>query len=183
MVNDKKFTWITEIHIVDYDPGWPGEFKKESRRLRAVLGDRALAIHHIGSTAVRGLPAKPVVDLMVEVADLGIVQQMTDQFEQAGYEVLGESGIPGRHFITRNALGKRTHDIHIFQTGHREIDQMILFRDHLRQNPDAAKAYGRLKKDLAEQFRHEPIAYTQAKSDFIMNAVMTRKEQLSNQGE
>lgn len=179
MASDDSFTWITEVRLVEYDPSWPREFEQEAQRLRAVLGDKALAIHHVGSTAVPGLPAKPVVDLMVEVADLSAIQQITEQFQEAGYEVLGENGIPGRHFITRNAERERTHDVHIFQTGHTEIEQMILFRDRLRQDPDEATAYRELKNDLADEYRHDPIAYTQGKSEFIMNAVAAQKKQLA----
>lgn len=183
MASENDFTWITEVHLSEHDPNWPEEFEEEARRLGSLLRENALAIHHIGSTAVPGLPAKPVVDLMVEVTDLSVVQQMTGQFEEAGYEVLGESGIPGRHFLTRNAGGERTHDVHIFQTGHKEIEQMILFRDRLRQNPDVAAAYSQLKKDLANKHRYDPIAYTQAKSEFIMNAVGAQRAQLADRSE
>jgi GrpB-like predicted nucleotidyltransferase (UPF0157 family) len=116
LASQDNFTWITEIHLAQYDPNWPKEFESEAEILRGLLGDQAIAIHHIGSTAVPGLDAKPVVDLMVEVTELETVQSMTDEFENAGYEVLGENGIPGRHFVTRNSGGERTHDIHIFQT-------------------------------------------------------------------
>ena len=178
MTNQDDFTWITEIHLTKYDPSWPVEFEVEAEILRGLLGEEALAIHHIGSTAVPGLDAKPVVDLMVEVKDLETVQSMKDEFKNAGYEVRGESGIPGRHFITRNSYGERTHDIHIFQTGHNEIEQMILFRDRMREKSAEAEAYSELKNELANQHRQDPIRYTQEKTDFIMRAIKAQKEKL-----
>jgi GrpB-like predicted nucleotidyltransferase (UPF0157 family) len=182
LTDQNNFTWITEIHLDGYDPEWPKQFRAEAEKLSELLGDTALGIHHIGSTAVPGLAAKPVVDLMVEVTNLETIQSMTGEFNKAGYEVLGESGIPGRHFVTRNSDGVRTHDIHIFQTGHTEIEQMILFRDRMRENPSEAEAYSIMKYELANQYRHDPIRYTQEKSEFIMNSIKAQKEHLTGAG-
>ena len=179
MTDQNNFTWITEIHLTKYDPNWPTQFEAEAEILNGLLGDTALAIYHIGSTAVPGLDAKPVVDLMVEVTDLETVQSMTNEFNKAGYEVLGESGIRGRHFITRNSGGERTHDIHLFQTGHTEIEQMILFRDRMRENPSEATVYSDLKNELAKQHRQDPIRYTQGKTEFILNSVKAQKEKFN----
>ena len=176
MTDQADFTWIADIHLTEYDPQWPKQFEAEAEILGELLGDTALAIHHIGSTAVAGLDAKPVIDLMVEVTDLETVQSMTDEFNKAGYEVLGESGIPGRHFVTRNSDRERTHDIHFFQTGHIEIEQMILFRDRMRENPIEAEAYSKLKNELAKQYRHDPIRYTQEKTEFIMKSIKAQKD-------
>jgi GrpB-like predicted nucleotidyltransferase (UPF0157 family) len=173
------FTWITEVHLAEYDPNWPDMFKAESEIARELLGNTAVAIHHIGSTAVPGLVAKPIVDLMIEVSDLERVQSMTDEFKAAGYEVLGESGIPGRHFITRNSAGQRTYDIHIFQTGHHEIEQMILFRDRMLENPAEAEAYSKLKRKLANQYQYDPVRYTQEKTEFIVSAIEAQRSKVS----
>ena len=182
MTDSKGFTWITEVRIVPYDPSWPDQFEAEAEILRQLLGESALAIHHVGSTAVQGLSAKPVVDLMVEVPDLTLVQSMTSEFEAAGYEVRGEGGILGRHFVTRNAAGQRTHDIHIFPTGHRELEQMILFRDRMREDPEEAQAYSELKRRLAERYKQDPVRYTQEKTDFIVNAVRRQREKMAGRG-
>jgi GrpB-like predicted nucleotidyltransferase (UPF0157 family) len=170
-MSQDEFTWITEIYLVDYDPKWPEMFKEEAKILLELLEDILVSITHIGSTAVPGLDAKPIVDLMVEVTNLEKVQSMQEEFQNAGYEVLGENGISGRHFVTRNSEGKRTHDIHIFQTGHKEIEQMILFRDRMLENPLEAEAYSALKNDLANRYHDDPIRYTQGKTDFILSSV------------
>ena len=182
-MSQDDFTWITEVKLVEYNPNWPEMFKAESEILHDLLEDIAIGIHHIGSTAVLGMDAKPVVDLMVEATDLEIVQSMTDEFKKAGYEVLGESGIPGRHFITRNSAGKRTHDIHIFQSAHKEIEQMILFRDRMRENASEAEAYSELKHDLASKHRHDPVRYTQEKTEFILRALDAQKSKVSGRRE
>ena len=173
-----EFTWITEIRLVDYDPKWPNMFNGEAKILRDLLQDMVVSINHIGSTAVPGLDAKPVVDLMVEVTNLEKVQSMQEEFQNAGYEVLGENGIPGRHFVTRNSAGERTHDIHIFETGHKEIEQMILFRDRMIENPKEAESYSELKNELAAQYRDDPIGYTQGKTEFILSAIEAQREKI-----
>jgi GrpB-like predicted nucleotidyltransferase (UPF0157 family) len=183
MSDQNENTWITEIHLVEYDPQWPKKFEAEAAILHEVLGENAISIEHIGSTAVPGMDAKPVVDLMVEVLNLDKIQSMEEVFVEVGYEVLGESGIPGRHFITRNAKGTRTHDVHIFETDHNEVERMVLFRDHLRENPEAAKNYSELKHRLAIEFQKDPIRYTRGKSEFILNAVETQRRNIAAGGE
>ena len=171
MADQDEFTWITEVHLAEYDPDWPGEFIAESRMIREVLGEKVVDVHHVGSTAVNNLIAKPIIDLLVEVADLEPIDAMTESFMEAGYEVRGESGLPGRRFLTRNEEGQRTHDIHIFQTGHDEIAQMLLFRDRLRENPDVASSYADLKRELAAKFHDDVLRYTQEKTEFILGSV------------
>ncbi len=175
-MSEDEFTWITEIQLVDYDANWPQKFQEEAEILHDLLDEIIVSIHHIGSTAVPGLNAKPVVDLMVEVIDIEEVRSMNDEFQKAGYEVLGENGISGRHFITRNLEGERTHDVHIFQIGHKEIEQMILFRDRMLENPLEAEAYSELKNDLANQYHDDPIRYTQGKTDFILSAIAAQRD-------
>ncbi len=175
MADQDEFTWITEVLLAEYDPDWPVEFISESRRVQDVLGEKVVGVHHVGSTAVNNLIAKPVIDLLVEVADLEPIDAMTDSFIDAGYEVRGESGIPGRRFLTRNEEGQRTHDIHIFQTGHNEIAQMLLFRDRLRESPDVAASYADLKRELAAKFPDDVLRYTQEKTEFILGAVEAQR--------
>ena len=179
MANQNEFTWITEVHLAEYDPDWPGEFLAESKRIREVLGKIVVGVHHVGSTAVSNLIAKPIIDLLVEVTDLEPIEAMTDSFIEAGYEVRGESGIPGRRFLTRNEEGQRTHDIHIFQTGHDEIAKMLLFRDRLRENPDIATSYANLKRELAAKFYDDVSRYTQEKTDFILGAIEAQRRVVS----
>ena len=179
MADQDEFTWITEVLLAEYDPDWPGEFISESRRVQEVLGEKVVDVHHVGSTAVNNLIAKPIIDLLVEVADLEPIDAMTDSFIGAGYEVRGESGIPGRRFLTRNEEGQRTHDIHIFQTGHDEIAKMLLFRDRLRENPDIATSYANLKRELAAKFHDDVSRYTQEKTDFILGAVEAQRRVVS----
>lgn len=182
-MSQDDFTWIAEVRLTEYNPDWPEMFVTESEVLHELLGENAVGIHHVGSTAIPCMVAKPVVDLLVEVSDLEVVQFMTEEFKSAGYEVLGESGIPGRHFITRNSDGERTYDVHIFQSSHKEIGQMILFRDRMRENPSEAEAYSGLKQELANKYRHDPVRYTQEKSEFILGAIEAQKSEVSRREE
>ena len=96
------------ITVVDYDPDWPRQFQAEAARIRAVLGDNCAAIYHIGSTAVPGLAAKPILDIMLVVENLEAVDRAAPAFEAMGYEYLGEFGIPGRAICGRAGMSGPT---------------------------------------------------------------------------
>ena len=136
------------IVVVDYDPLWPLLFRKEADAISRILGDNLVLIHHIGSTSVPFLAAKPIIDIMPVVKDLSDVDAVSEEFVKLGYEYLGEFGIKGRRYLRKGGQ-KRTHQIHIFQM---EDDTNILrhlaFRDYLRSHRDVAMEYAELKKDL-----------------------------------
>ena len=138
-------------------------------------GKKVVCVHHVGSTAVINQIAKPIIDLLVEVADLEPIASMTDSFIEAGHKVRGESGIPGRRFLTWNKDWLRTYDIHIFQTGNDEIVHILLFRDRLRENPDVSTSYADLRRELAAKFHDDVLRYTQEKSEFILGAVVAQR--------
>lgn len=156
---------VVRIEVVEYDPRWPLLYEEERARIAAVLGGAAESIEHIGSTSVPGLPAKPLIDILVTVARLGPAAQYVGSFERLGYEhfpILGNA--------ERYAFGKgipHTHHIHVVQHGGEEHLRPIIFRDYLRAHPEVARQYGELKYALAERFRHDRQAYNQAKTDFI----------------
>jgi GrpB-like predicted nucleotidyltransferase (UPF0157 family) len=158
---------IRVIEIVPYDAEWPSLFQAESDNIRKVFGDEIIAIHHIGSTAIPGIKAKPVLDFMIEVRSIDRV----DGFDQAmmglNYEPLGEYGISGRRYFRKDTNGVRTHHVHIFQVGHAEIDRHIDFRDYLRLHREDAHAYSQLKESLAQKYRYDSQGYNDAKSAFI----------------
>lgn len=102
------------IIVTDYDPRWPAEYEKESEKIKAILGENCVAIYHIGSTAVPGLAAKPIIDIMPVVRSLEKTDQKASEFEKEGYEYLGEFGIRGRRYL-RKGQDERTHQVHIFE--------------------------------------------------------------------
>lgn len=155
------------VEIVDYDPAWEQAFLAEKQRFERILKDNCVAVHHIGSTSVPGLAAKPVIDIMPVVKSLEAVDALAGEFEQLGYEVLGEFGIPGRRFMRRGG-DDRTHNVHVFaQTDTDNINRHLGFRDYLRQRQEARAAYEALKRKLAVRFPQDIQAYNQGKDAFI----------------
>jgi GrpB-like predicted nucleotidyltransferase (UPF0157 family) len=165
---------MAAVAIVDYDPTWPEQFGELAATLRRELGDGALAIDHIGSTAVPGLAAKDVIDLQVAVADLAQADQLAPAFERAGYvpspyrrdhQPAGDASHPGRweKRLWQSPPGARRVNAHVRVAGWPNQRYALLFRDYLRARPAAAAAYARLKRALAERFGDDLAAYTKVK--------------------
>jgi GrpB-like predicted nucleotidyltransferase (UPF0157 family) len=165
---------MAAVAIVDYDPAWPGEFEALAAALRRHLGDGALGIDHIGSTAVPGLAAKDVIDLQVAVADLAQADRLAPGFERAGYvptpyrrdhQPAGDAGDPGRweKRLWQSPPGARRVNAHVRVAGWPNQRYALLFRDYLRARPAAAAAYERLKRAMADRFGDDLRAYTEVK--------------------
>lgn len=167
--NDQTPKEQRDVELVPHNPEWSSLFDKESKRILEGLTFPIVGIYHIGSTSVPGIKAKPILDFVLEVEKLEDVVQAVPEFEALGYRSQGEFGIPGREFFTRDTNGERTHHLHVFETGHPDIDRHTVFRDYLRANPRAAREYERLKERLAKRFPKQSGDYTAAKSDFILS--------------
>ena len=155
------------IRIVPYDARWPEAFRREEGRLSALIGPAALAIHHIGSTAVPGLCSKPVVDVLVEAADLAWVDQLEPEFVSAGFVPKGEYGIAGRRYFSRPEGRELKTHVHVFQKGDPAVARHLLFRDLLRGEPGVADDYCALKLELAHEHGGDAEAYQNGKAAFI----------------
>ena len=143
------------IVVVSHDPGWAGRFREEEGRLRELLGETFVRAHHIGSTSVPGLDAKPIVDILLEVRSVERLDEMEASFRDAGYRVFGEYGIRGRRFYIKGFDPNRSHHVHAYAAGHERLEDHLLFRDYLRGHPEEAAAYARLKRELAARFPHD----------------------------
>jgi len=159
---------MRRIEVVEYNPSWPETFKEESYLLRETLGDIAVAVQHIGSTAVPGLAAKPIIDILIEVTDLAALDARNRDMELIGYEPKGEFGIPGRRYFQKGG-DNRTHQIHAFVAGDVNVSRHIAFRDYLRSNPGVADEYGVLKKKVAETCDNDIGKYCDGKDAFVKN--------------
>lgn len=155
------------ISVVPYDKLWPSRYEAEAKRVRNAVGDIAVEIHHIGSTAVPGLSAKPIIDMLAEVSDLAELDDRTRVLESLGYEAKGEWGIPGRRYFRREHEGIRTHQLHAFDVRSQQADRHLAFRDYLIAHPEAAQAYGELKQHLAGRFPTDIHAYMAGKDAFV----------------
>ena len=164
------------VSVREYDPAWEEMFKTEEKLIRKILGNNCKAVHHIGSTAVEGLPAKPIIDIMPVVEDLEAVDFVADLFEQAGYEYMGEFGIPGRRYLRKGGI-ERTHQVHIFsennESGSLDIERHLAVRDYLRSNKQIAQEYGALKIRLAKKYPYDIEGYCDGKDSFVQNLERT----------
>lgn len=158
---------MQHVIVVPYSPEWPALYEAARAELSAVLGEELTAIYHIGSTAVPGLAAKPVIDIMPVVRRIGAADEARAALEALGYEYMGEFGIPGRRYLRRGGT-ERTHQVHIFgEESERDIRRHLAVRDYLRTHPDAAHAYGELKGTLARRFPYDIDRYCDGKDAFV----------------
>jgi len=159
---------VKRVEVVPPNPDWPQQFAQAAQEIAAALGDRVVQIHHIGSTSIPGIYAKPVIDLLVEVDDINAVDAHNESLAAIGYEAMGEFGIPGRRYFRRdNAAGFRTHNAHTFATASPEIARHLTFRDYMIAHPDHAQTYSELKQKLAAQFPTDIEGYMDGKDSFI----------------
>jgi L-amino acid N-acyltransferase YncA len=172
-----------EVVLVPYNPLWPRMFEEEKNHLSACLPPGLVKrIEHFGSTAVPGLSAKPIIDILVEVSSLeetkaAIVPILTaDGYEYFWRPTHGDNGPPFyAWFIKRDALGNRTHHIHMVERGFEHWER-LLFRDYLIGRSSVRNQYQQLKEQLAEKFPHDRIAYTNAKTEFIVKTTAAAKD-------
>lgn len=158
------------VQLVPYDPDWASRFEAEAAALAVVLQPWvAGGIHHIGSTAVPGLNAKPIIDIAVGVESLETSRPCIDLLKDLEYlysPYLGEV----MHWFCKPDLSHRTHHLHLIPTGSPRLEDEIAFRDYLRAHPDVAEEYGALKRRLAAEHTNDREAYTRAKSGFVRAA-------------
>jgi GrpB-like predicted nucleotidyltransferase (UPF0157 family)/GNAT superfamily N-acetyltransferase len=159
------------ILLVPYDPAWPGAFEKERSALEAAIGAWATGgVHHVGSTAVPGLEAKPIVDILVGVESLESAKALFEPLAQLEY-LYAPYRSEEMHWFCKPGPALRTHHLHLAPAGGRRYAEELAFRDRLRADPHTARAYAELKRDLAARFGNDRDGYTEAKSDFIRAAL------------
>lgn len=154
------------IKILPYNPNWPLEFEQEAKKIKKALGNNCVAIHHIGSTSVPGLSAKPIIDIVPVVKNINLV---TEAMLNLGYETGNELFIiPFRRFFSK---GKelRTHNVHVFEENSPEIDCHLKYRNWLINYPKDRDAYAKLKQNLAAQYPDDMNSYYNGKEEFILN--------------
>ncbi len=156
-----------KIEVADYNPDWPELFEQESVKIKNMLKDELVNIFHIGSTAVPGLAAKPILDIMPVVKDIKAVDLYNSVFESLGYEAMGELDIPGRRYF-RKGGDNRTHQLHAFQYNDtHNILRHLVFRDYLREHPAVRDEYAALKFSLAGKYPDDIDGYCAEKDNFV----------------
>lgn len=163
------------VRIVPYDPGWDAAFEHEKARLVRRIGALVLDIQHVGSTAVPGLVAKPILDIAVAVDSMDRVASLRPELVVLGYIDRGDSGDDGGHLFVKDvAPAVRSHHLHIVASADPQWCNYLAFRDRLRSDEDLRAEYARLKCSLARQFVGDRVAYTQGKHSFIRGVLQAR---------
>ncbi|USK71201.1 GrpB family protein [Peribacillus asahii] len=167
-----------EITIEDHNSNWSKEFEEEKGELKKILADKVISIEHIGSTSVDGLGAKPILDIAVGVNDLEVVDNVIEPLKKIGYEFVYHKEFPERRFFRKGQWRAGTHHLHFYKFQSEHWNNQILFRNYLRNNPDALKEYNQLKVNLAEKYRFDRVSYTEAKAPFIQNVLKKAKKEI-----
>lgn len=160
-------TWQRQVRVIAYDPAWPLLYQDEAERLGPAFGAELVALHHIGSTAIPGMSAKPVIDILAAVRDIQKVDALNERLAASGYRPKGEFGIPGRRYFYKGSESIHTHHLHVFQEGDPQISRHLGFRDYLTAHPQPARQYSHLKQVLAEKHALDVESYIAGKDTFI----------------
>ncbi|MCK4261211.1 MAG: GrpB family protein [Halanaerobiales bacterium] len=168
------------IEIVDYDSSWSVIFNQLRGILQEHLGDLALSIEHVGSTAVPGLSAKPIIDIDVVIESVEFLPEVVGFLSKLGYRHEGDLGIEGREAFTREGVDVPfdsqsknwiDHHLYVCSKDNEELARHILFRDYLRKNSETAREYSNLKRELAQRFKNQRVAYCEGKTEFVSRII------------
>lgn len=161
------------VHLADYDPAWPSRFDAERHRLQERFATELLDVQHIGSTAIPGMPAKPIIDVMAGVASMAVADALFEPILDYGYVTSLEfnAGLTDRRWFMRHADGHRTHHLHVVIHDSDLWRQRLIFRNALRSDAVLAARYASLKRELASRHQEDREAYTRAKSEFVQSVV------------
>jgi len=164
------------IIIEEYDPRWSEQYEQLRSRIAAALGPIAVAIEHVGSTAISGLAAKAIIDVDVILRSAADLPEAIVRLATLGYQHRGDLGVPGREAF-RASCNEFPHHLYVHPPESREYLRHITFRDYLRTHPEDARTYERLKRILAIQHREDRESYNEAKSEFV-EAILRRAEEV-----
>ena len=153
------------IYLEPHDPQWSDAAANHAGRVAQLLGPTMVTWHHIGSTAIPGIYAKPVIDLLPLVTSLAEVDNLQEAFEAAGFAWLGENGLPGRRYVNMDdpETGDRVTNVHIYAADDPEVERHLAFRDYLRSHSAVAKEYETVKLECAAQYPTDIFGYMDCK--------------------
>ncbi|TFE02286.1 GrpB family protein [Jeotgalibacillus salarius] len=156
-----------KVIVSSYNNDWVRLYEEEAEKIMDIFRDQLLDIHHIGSTSVPGLQAKPIIDILPILKNVKEADRQAHQMEMLGYESMGEYGLSGRRYF-RKGGEQRTHHVHMYDVSSQyEIDRHLAFRDYLREHPQEAASYGALKVRLSRTYPNDIEAYIEGKNNVI----------------
>lgn len=153
------------VRLNDYTPLWADLYREEEKRITAAVGDLIIDLQHIGSTAIPGIKAKPILDMMAGVAQLEEALLCKTPLEKIGYDYIAQAGIANDYVFGKGLA--RTHYLHVVEYGSAKWTNHLCFRDRLRNDPQLAQAYVKLKEELSQKFSDSRAKYHYAKAKFI----------------
>lgn len=168
------------VQLEDYSSTWKESYETEEKLLKDVLKNKIIEIHHVGSTSVPGLKAKPIVDILIVLKSLDEIDEIERLLKSHNYENCGQHGITDQYFFAKGPDEARSHYIHFTVPKSKTYYDSIYFRNYLIDHPEYLKKYSNIKQELALKYADERPKYTQGKSEFISNVIKLAKEEYDN---
>lgn len=165
------------VELEEYNNNWKKEYKEEEKILKEVLGDRIIEIHHIGSTSIEGLKAKPIIDILVVIENLKKIGEIENLLKDYDYTNRGPQGVEDRMFFAKGPEDARTHYIHFTEPNSNTYYNQVYFKRYLNDHKEYIKKYCNLKCRLAKLYANDRASYTKGKNDFIKEVVKLAKEE------
>lgn len=169
------------VKLEEYNTNWTQEYLKEEQILKDVLKDRIIEIHHIGSTSIPGLKAKPIIDILIVIKSLEEIPDIESILTNYDYSNRGQQGIGDRFFFAKGPEEARSHYIHFVEPNSDTYYNQVYFKNYLIEHPEYIKQYCDLKSELAEKYADDRPKYTQGKNDFITSVIKLAKEEYDKQ--
>ncbi len=163
------------VELEEYNSNWKKEYEKEEKLLKDVLGNRIIEIHHIGSTSIEGLQAKPIIDILIVINNLDEIAEIEEILKPYNYENRGQQGVSDRFFFAKGPEDARSHYIHFVEPNSNTYYNQIYFKRYLIDHPKYIKKYCDLKQELAKKYADERPKYTQGKNEFITDVINKAK--------
>ncbi len=163
------------VQLSPYSEEWAVKFQYEKYQILNVIGGEISAVEHIGSTSVKGLTAKPIIDIMVGIDDLDRTEILIEPLSKIDFEHVPKPGLTQRRFFRKGLWGRGTCHLHVCEFQGKEWNEKLLFRDYLRNRPQAAEEYAQLKSELAVKYKFDRPAYTEHKEPFIRKIIQRAK--------
>ena len=165
------------VELEDYNYSWKDDYLKEEKLLKELLGNRIIEIHHIGSTSIEGLKAKPIIDILIVIDSLNNISEIEEILSKYDYHNRGQQGVPDRYFFAKGPEEARTHYIHFVEPTSNTYYNQVYFKKYLIEHPEYIKKYCDLKQQLALKYADDRPKYTQGKNEFITDVIKKAKDE------
>ncbi len=165
---------MRQIIVETYNKNWVHDYESTKNILSDIMSNNIIEIHHIGSTSVEGLAAKPTIDILIIVNDIEHIDSLNDVMFENDFIARGEGGIKGRRYFYKTLPTNQfieTHHVHVYQNGNPKYQEELLFRDYLRIDSTSRNEYEKLKLNLSTTYKDSPPEYTEAKAEFIQKTI------------